>query len=71
MILTDSSKRVLLNEHCAAFAQPIELAPRVGVSERGFVASSLPGFGANGEEPSHRTPACCRLILSHHYFSLY
>jgi hypothetical protein len=47
-----------------------KMAPRVGVWERGFVGSGLLGMDANGEGPSHRAPACCRLTGSHRDSSL-
>ena len=48
-----------------------ELAPRVGVPERGFVGSCLLGVEANSDGPSHSTPAGERLTLGHRDFLLY
>ncbi len=42
---------------------PKKLAPRVGVSERGFVGSGLLGVDANGEGPPHGTPAYCAHVM--------
>jgi hypothetical protein len=43
---------------------------RVEKEKSDFVGSGLLGVDANGEWPSHRTPACCRLSGCHHDFSL-